>query len=163
LGTGFQAINFVAIRPYLASTFASMISFLLNTPIPSANFVAGEQEQKLRDFLFPERVACVAAIGTSAEWMADQAGFSVPQGTKSLVVEIDEISIKDPVSKEKMFPVLGYITVDGVDQGIATALAMRGIRRLFMLMIRPLWLAMVRHYPFVALRSIRLVWWALLA
>ena len=89
-----------------------------------AYFVAGEEEQKLRDFLFPEGIACVAAIGKSAEWMADKAGFSVPEGTKSLVVEIDEISIKDPVSKEKMFPVLGYITVDGVGQGIATALAM---------------------------------------
>jgi acyl-CoA reductase-like NAD-dependent aldehyde dehydrogenase len=89
-----------------------------------AYFVSGEKERQLRNFLFPNGVACVAALGKSAEWIAEQAGFTVPQGTKSLVIEIDEISIEDPVSKEKMFPVLGYISVDGAKQGIETALAM---------------------------------------
>lgn len=89
-----------------------------------AYFVAGEEEKQLRAFLFPEGVASVAALGKSAEWMAEQAGFSVPAGTKSLVIEISEIGLQEPVSKEKMFPVLGFITVDGAEQGINAARAM---------------------------------------
>jgi acyl-CoA reductase-like NAD-dependent aldehyde dehydrogenase len=89
-----------------------------------AYFVTAEENHKLRDFLFPYGSAYPGALGKSAEWIAEQAGLSVPQGTKSLVIEISEISNEEPVSKEKMFPVLGYITVDGAEQGTKTVLAM---------------------------------------
>lgn len=68
--------------------------------------------------------AVADAAQAKAEFYAEWAGFSVPLETKSLVIEIDDIGMHEPVSKEKMFPVLGYITVDGAEKGIATARAM---------------------------------------
>lgn len=84
-----------------------------------AYFAVDKEEQKLRQFLFPKTAANVAALGKSAEWVAEQAGIVVPNGTKSLVIEIDEIGMQEPVSKEKMFPVLGYFIVEGVTEGIS--------------------------------------------
>jgi len=89
-----------------------------------AYFVTGEEERLLRNYLFPEGQATVDALGKSAEWIAAQAGFSVPEGTKSLVVEIVEVGPHEPVSKEKMFPLLGFMVVDGPDNAIVTTLSM---------------------------------------
>lgn len=104
----------------------SAIAGQLKTAISQSGgyFVEGEEQQQLRDYLFPEGVASVYALGKSAEWIAEQAGFKVPEGTKSLVVEIDTVGPTEPVSKEKMFPVLGFITVDGSEQATDTVLAM---------------------------------------
>lgn len=90
----------------------------------NAYFVSGDEERRLRELLFPADGASQAPIGKSATWIAEQAGFTVPNGTKSLVIEISEIGLYEPVSKEKMFPVLGYITVDGPQQAIETVQAM---------------------------------------
>lgn len=87
-------------------------------------FVEGEEENRLREYLFPEGVSNVEALGKSAQWIADKAGFAVPEGTKSLVVEIDSVGPHESVSKEKMFPVLGFTLVDGPEQAIDTVLDM---------------------------------------
>lgn len=87
-------------------------------------FAAGEAEQKLRAYLFPDAGVNPAAQGKSAVWIAQQAGFPVPQGTKSLIVEIDSVDVSEPIAKEKLFPVMGYIAVDGVQAANNTALAM---------------------------------------
>jgi acyl-CoA reductase-like NAD-dependent aldehyde dehydrogenase len=87
-------------------------------------FVEGEEEQKLRECLFPEGIASAGALGKSAIWIAKRAGFAVPQGTKSLLVNISDISMQEPVSKEKMFPVLGYMVVDSSELAIEKTLAM---------------------------------------
>lgn len=87
-------------------------------------FVSDEAEQKLRAYLFPDRGVNPLALGKSAAWIAKQAGFSVPEGTKSLIVEIDTVGADEPISQEKLFPVMGYIAVDGVQAAIDTALGM---------------------------------------
>lgn len=87
-------------------------------------FVAGEAEQKLRAYLFPNAEVNRAAQGKSAVWIARQAGFPVPEGTKSLLVEIETANQYEPIAKEKVFPVMGYMAVDGVEAAINTALAM---------------------------------------
>jgi len=87
-------------------------------------FVAGEEERKLRAYLFHNGGLNPAALGKSAVWLAEHAGFSVPESTKSLIIEIETVGADEPISKEKMFPVLGYIVVDGVQSAINTALAM---------------------------------------
>lgn len=87
-------------------------------------FVAVEEEKLLREYLFTDGVVSVDALGKSAEWIATKAGFTIPEGTKSLVVEIDGVGPHEPVSKEKMFPVLGFTIVDDYKQAIDTVLAM---------------------------------------
>jgi acetaldehyde dehydrogenase/alcohol dehydrogenase len=88
-------------------------------------FVNAEEEQKLRDFCWPEGKMNPAILGKSPIWIAEQSGFSAPEGTLSLVVKITEIGPQEPVSKEKMWPVLGFKVIKGgVDEAIANGQAM---------------------------------------
>jgi acyl-CoA reductase-like NAD-dependent aldehyde dehydrogenase len=88
-------------------------------------FVTGVDAAKIQGFLFPEGVNNPAALGKSAQWIGEQAGVNIPEGVLSIVIEIDEIGPHVPVSKEKMFPVLAYYTVDGgIDGAIESAMKM---------------------------------------
>ncbi|MEM1170343.1 MAG: aldehyde dehydrogenase family protein [Cyanobacteria bacterium P01_H01_bin.35] len=102
------------------------ISDRLKTSISNSGgyFVKGEELQKLRSYLFMEGKVNSLVQGKSAVWIAEKAGFSVPEETKSLLVEIDAVGWEEPLSQEKLFPVMGYITVDGVESAIQTALVM---------------------------------------
>lgn len=102
------------------------IQAALKTALNAAGgyFVASEEERQLRAYLFHDGGFNPAAIGKSAVWLAEQAGFSVPERTKSLLVEIETVGVNEPISQEKLFPVLGYIVVDGVQSAINTALVM---------------------------------------
>lgn len=91
-------------------------------------FVEGEENQLLRDFLFPGGVNNPAALGKSPQWIGEQVGIEVPAEAKSIVMEIDHIGQDEPVSKEKMFPVLGFYVIEGgVDAAIESAQAMLNI------------------------------------
>lgn len=87
-------------------------------------FVTDEAAQKLRNYLFLETGLNRKAIGKSALWIAQKVGFSVPKDTKSLLVEIHAVGDREPLSQEKMFPVMGYIQVDGIEGAIERAVAM---------------------------------------
>lgn len=88
-------------------------------------FAEGENNQKLRDFLFPDGVSNPAAIGKSPQWIGDQSAVSIPEDTKSIVMEITQLGDDEPVSREKMFPVLGFFVTDGgVDSAIEHAMTM---------------------------------------
>lgn len=88
-------------------------------------FAEGEDNKKLREFLFPEGVATPAALGKSPQWIGEQAGVEVPETAQSIVMEIDHIGYDEPVSKEKLFPVLGFHVMEGgVEVAIEKAMAM---------------------------------------
>ncbi|PWN00466.1 MAG: bifunctional acetaldehyde-CoA/alcohol dehydrogenase [Massilioclostridium sp.] len=83
-------------------------------------FVKGKELEQLSEFCFPKEKGCTlngTIVGQSAEWIAHQAGFEVPKGTKILVAPIDGVGEEYPLSKEKLSPVLAYIEVDSVEQG----------------------------------------------
>jgi acyl-CoA reductase-like NAD-dependent aldehyde dehydrogenase len=89
------------------------------------HFLTGEDEQKVRDYCWPEGKMNADIVGKSANWIAEQAGAKVPDGIKSLVIEISEIGYHEPVSREKLWPVLGFKVVNGgVDGAIKDALDM---------------------------------------
>lgn len=103
------------------------ISGALKTSITKGGgwFANGSDEQRLRNYLFPNGIANPFALGKSPQFIGAEAGVNIPDEIKSIVFEISEISNDEPISKEKMFPVLGFITIDGgADEGISTALAM---------------------------------------
>ncbi|MEY8201097.1 MAG: aldehyde dehydrogenase family protein [Colwellia sp.] len=88
-------------------------------------FAEGEDNQKLRDFIFPDGVSNPAALGKSPQWIGEQSAVSVPEYTKSIVMEISQLDRDEPVSSEKMFPVLGFFVVDGgVDSAIEHTMSM---------------------------------------
>jgi len=77
-----------------------------------------EDARKLRDFLFPNGAINPKSIGQSALWIAQQCGFTVPDSTKILVTEVHIIGPEEVMAKEKMFPAIGFMTIDGVDHAI---------------------------------------------
>lgn len=62
-----------------------------------------------------------AVVGQSAEWIAAQAGFTVPEGTSLLLAEIGTVGPAEPLSREKLAPVLAVLRSTSREQGIRLA------------------------------------------
>ena len=60
-------------------------------------------------------------VGKSAFEIAKNAGIKVAENTKILVAKIDGVGEKYPLSREKLSPVLAYMTVLSADEGIKRA------------------------------------------
>lgn len=60
-------------------------------------------------------------VGRSASWIAEQAGFTVPEGTNILAAEVSEVGPNEPLTREKLSPVLAVLKVKSTDQGIELA------------------------------------------
>jgi len=74
-----------------------------------AFFMDEEQEKRLLLFLCPKgNEVDLEYIGRSAAWLAKQAGFTVPKGTKVLVSEKRYIADRNPYSKEFQCPIMAY-------------------------------------------------------
>ena len=86
-------------------------------------FVSPEEKQKLQESMFEYRDDIGYKLkshvpGQSPYKIAKDAGFSVPEDTKVLVVYEEEIGREYPFSKEKLSPVLTYYIVNNEDEGI---------------------------------------------
>ena len=62
--------------------------------------------------------------GKSAHAIAERAGFSVPEDTSILMVECDEVGPREPLSREKLSPVLAMFKADSIEDGFDKAAAM---------------------------------------
>ena len=80
--------------------------------------------EKLRRYMYPDGKFNADVVGKDASWIAAQAGFGVPELTRVLSVPIDSIGAHEPFSKEKLCPVMGFIRVNGGEEGTQIALAM---------------------------------------
>lgn len=60
-------------------------------------------------------------VGRSASWIAEQAGFTVPEGTNILAAEVSEVGPNEPLTREKLSPVLAVLKAKSTDQGIELA------------------------------------------
>lgn len=85
---------------------------------------AVEEVEKLRSFLYPEGAYNAAAVGKSAAWIAEQVGIDLPVGAVLMCVEIKKIDAGDLFSKEKFFPIIGFMRVDGLEQALDAARTM---------------------------------------
>ncbi len=56
-------------------------------------------------------------VGQSAAFIAKYAGFSVPENTRVLIAECYNVGKSEPLSMEKLSPILAYYTVDGWLEG----------------------------------------------
>lgn len=63
-------------------------------------------------------------VGKSAYWIAEQAGFKVPENTSILMCECKEVSVDEPLTREKLSPILAVLKADSVEDGFAKAEAM---------------------------------------
>ena len=60
-------------------------------------------------------------VGRPAAWIAEQAGFSVPPGTNILAAEVSEIGEKEPLTREKLSPIIAVAKADSTQDGIDKA------------------------------------------
>ncbi|QJS99708.1 bifunctional acetaldehyde-CoA/alcohol dehydrogenase [Streptomyces asoensis] len=94
-----------------------------------AHLATAEEKAKLETFLFPAGTAgagCepkvnAAAVGRSPEWIAERAGFRVPADTSLILVETDRVGPEEPLTREKLCPVLAVLRARSERQGFDLA------------------------------------------
>jgi acetaldehyde dehydrogenase (acetylating) len=80
-------------------------------------FVNQEEKKKLSKAIQENFRINPDIVGKSAHDIAKYAGFSVPENTQVLIAECMEVGKKEPLSIEKLSPVLAFYTVDGWLEG----------------------------------------------
>ncbi|MFS1304831.1 bifunctional acetaldehyde-CoA/alcohol dehydrogenase [Streptosporangium longisporum] len=89
-----------------------------------------EEKRKLEAFLFgaaAEGESCAQsrinadAVGRPAGWIAEQAGFTVPEGTSIILVETGQVGPSEPLTREKLCPVLAVLRAGSREEAIVTA------------------------------------------
>ena len=83
-----------------------------------------EETARLRRYLFHERGFNLEALGRDAVWIAERAGLKVARKTRVLVTPIERIGDDEPLSREKLCPVLGFHVATGAAQAARQARAL---------------------------------------
>ena len=78
-----------------------------------AHFCSPEERKKLESYMVRDGRLNPKVVGRDAAVIAAQAGFTVPQDTPALVVELESVGPSAPLSIEKLSPVLAFYVVDG--------------------------------------------------
>jgi acyl-CoA reductase-like NAD-dependent aldehyde dehydrogenase len=78
----------------------------------------------LRDLLFGKGGFNIDVIGKSAAEIGQKAGIRVPANARIIVAEIDRIGVDEPLSKEKLCPVLGFVRAPHAEGAITLARAL---------------------------------------
>lgn len=82
-------------------------------------FLNEDEKTQLQNYMIiPEKNVLNGKVaGKSAFEIAKNSGFSVPENTKILIVPLDGVGINNPISVEKLSPVLSYYKVSGPKEG----------------------------------------------
>lgn len=80
-------------------------------------FVNAEEKKKLENTVAKGAKLNADIVGKPATWIANYAGFSVPQNTTVLIAECSLVGKDEPLSIEKLSPMLAFYTVDGWLEG----------------------------------------------
>ncbi|MBR4422256.1 MAG: bifunctional acetaldehyde-CoA/alcohol dehydrogenase, partial [Erysipelotrichaceae bacterium] len=94
------------------------------------HFLTREEKKKLSKYMFGysenEKGVENARLnpdvaGKSPQWLAQQAGIKVPKDTAIIGVSCKTVGEKDPMSREKLSPVLAFFKVKDEDEGFDKA------------------------------------------
>ncbi|WP_137990266.1 bifunctional acetaldehyde-CoA/alcohol dehydrogenase [Streptomyces vilmorinianum] len=92
-----------------------------------AYVVTAAEKTKLEEYVFgitAHTTGCggaelnAAVVGKPARWIAEQAGFDVPEGTTILLAECAEVGEGEPLTREKLSPILAVLKADSTEQGL---------------------------------------------
>ena len=87
-----------------------------------AYFCTSAEASRLARVLFDRNGAFITAnVGQSAPRLASLAGFEVPSRTRVLIAELAKVGPDEPLSAEKLNPVLAWYEVTGREAGVALA------------------------------------------
>lgn len=96
-------------------------------------FVNQKEKALLEEFCFGAKANSEAVdqaklnadiVGKSAVWIAKEAGFEVPEETVILAAEVPEVGPAQPLTREKLSPVLAILKAETTEDGMAKAEAM---------------------------------------
>jgi acetaldehyde dehydrogenase (acetylating) len=80
-------------------------------------FVNEEEKKKLENKVARGAKLNAEIVGKPAAWIANYAGFSIPDNTSVLIAECSTVGRDEPLSIEKLSPILAFYTVDGWLEG----------------------------------------------
>ena len=60
-------------------------------------------------------------VGKPAYWIAEQAGIKIPKDTTIIAIHCDEVGPKEPISREKLSPVIAVFKVKNEEKGFEIA------------------------------------------
>ncbi|MFR5114165.1 bifunctional acetaldehyde-CoA/alcohol dehydrogenase [Turicibacter sanguinis] len=96
-------------------------------------FANEEEKAKLENYMF----GCTAysdhvndahlnpaVVGKAVTWIAQQAGFVVPEDTQIICAECQEVGPNEPLTREKLSPVLAVLKATSTEDGIEKSAAM---------------------------------------
>ncbi|MFG3283505.1 bifunctional acetaldehyde-CoA/alcohol dehydrogenase [Streptomyces sp. NPDC048111] len=98
-----------------------------------AYVLSAAEKTKLEEFVFGTTAfasTCAGArlnadvVGRSARWIAEQAGFEVPEDTSVLIAECAEVGEGEPLTREKLSPVLAALRARSTENGLQLCAAM---------------------------------------
>jgi acetaldehyde dehydrogenase (acetylating) len=83
-----------------------------------AYWVSPAEAEALRSILFfPNGGIDASSVGKSPQYLAAKAGFQVPDSARILVADLNSVGKEEPLSREKLSPVLAFYTADGWEAG----------------------------------------------
>ncbi|MFI3284011.1 MAG: bifunctional acetaldehyde-CoA/alcohol dehydrogenase [Erysipelotrichaceae bacterium] len=90
------------------------------------HFCSNKEKKMLEKYLFnvatpkeaPNAKLNPDVVGRSATWIAEQAGFEVAPRTSILACECKEVGVSEPLTREKLSPVLAVLKSQSTQQGI---------------------------------------------
>lgn len=87
--------------------------------INNCYFASKEEKKKLEKLVINENTCVVNSdiVGKSAFEIASLAGIKVPEDTKILIVECASVGVKEPLTREKLSPVLAAVKVKSQEEG----------------------------------------------
>ena len=86
-----------------------------------AYIVTPEEKQKLIAAIFADGHTARDVVGRSVFEIAKKAGFEIPKNTRIIVAEGVGIGADDPISKEKMCPVMGAFAYSNFEEALHIA------------------------------------------
>ncbi|WP_431925420.1 bifunctional acetaldehyde-CoA/alcohol dehydrogenase [Micromonospora wenchangensis] len=86
-----------------------------------AHLATPAEKAKLEALLFPAGKLNPDVVGRTAAWIADAAGITVAPDTSIILVEVDRVGPDEPLTREKLCPVLAVLRADSREQGLRYA------------------------------------------
>lgn len=98
-----------------------------------AHVLSDAEKTKLEEYVFgatAHGTGCAGAklnaevVGKSARWIAERAGFEVPEDTSVLLAECGEVGEAEPLTREKLSPILAALKAEDTGHGLELAARM---------------------------------------
>ncbi|MFW6238202.1 MAG: bifunctional acetaldehyde-CoA/alcohol dehydrogenase [Halanaerobiales bacterium] len=89
-----------------------------------AYFLSESEKEQVRDIILEDGHINSRIVGCPATEIAELAGIEVPEKSKVLIGEVEEVGESEPFSYEKLSPLLAMYRVDDFEEAVAKAVSL---------------------------------------